>query len=228
LLVEEQADLRATMQDYLQSRGVDTFTARGVTDASELLPAIKPDIVAVDVDPVDGDAYALVERALELGASCIVVSGRLEVNDRVRALAMGVDGFVPKPVDLEELYLRVRNVLARRRSPEANGVSAILDLNGIKVDLVKRSVIGRGGHPDAELTETELEMLRMLSGSVDRLVAREAIYVALKGKPYQAASRALDVGVSRLRLKLKAAGAGVEIRSVRQAGWLLSREVASG
>lgn len=223
LLVEESAELRASMQDYLQSKGLDTFSARGVVDASELLPAIKPDVTVVDVETVGGDAYALVERALEIGSSCILLSGQIEAKDRVRAFALGVDGFVPKPVILEELYLRLRNVLARRPQA-ANGVSAILDLNGVKVDLVKRSVIGRDGRPDAELTETELALLRVLSENIDRLVSRETIHQAIRGRSHPPASRALDVGMSRLRLKLKAAGAGVEIRSVRQAGWLLSRE----
>ena len=214
------------MQDFLQTRGLDTFTARGVADASELLPAIRPDILALDVD-IEGDGYALIERAVEVGSSCLVVSGRTDVKNRVRALASGADDYVAKPLDLEELYLRLRNILAHRRPRDANGSGAIFDLSGVKVDLITRSMLGRGGHPDVELTETELALLRILAESTDRLVARETVNVALKGRPSQPASRALDVSVSRLRLKLKAAGAGVEIRSVRQAGWLLSRATAA-
>ena len=224
LLVAEPADVRAAMQDYLQSRGLDTFAARGVADASELLPAIKPDVTVLALDFEDGDGYDLIARAIEAGSSCVVVSGRDEVKDRVRALALGADDYVAKPVDLEELYLRLRNILAHRLPNGANRSGAILDLNGVKIDLVTRSLMGRDGHPDVELTESELALLRILTENMDRLVAREAIYVALKGRPYQPTSRALDVGVSRLRIKLKAAGAAAGIRSVRQAGWLLSRE----
>ena len=159
LLVSESVDLRIEMQDFLQDRGLDTVTARGVAAASALLPAIRPDLTALDVDSQDGDAYALIKPILAVGSSCIVISKHLDLNDGVRSLQLGADDYVSKPVNMEELYLRLLKILARRPQ-ESDPPSTILDLEGVKVDLVKRSVIGRDGHPDVEVTEAELALLR--------------------------------------------------------------------
>jgi DNA-binding response OmpR family regulator len=225
--VSESVDLRIEMQDYLQDRGLDTVTARGVAAASTLLPAIRPDVTALDVDSEDGDAYALIKPILAVGSSCIVISKHIDMNDGVRSLQLGADDYVSKPFNMEELYLRLLKILARRPQ-ESDQPSTILDLEGVKVDLVKRSVIGRDSHPDVEVTEAELALLRFLSENKDRLINHESIYAAIHGQPYQAKNRrALEVAMSRLRIKLKASGNGIEIRSVRRAGWLLSREPAS-
>ena len=214
----------SAVQDYLQPRGIDAFVARGVVDARELLAAIRPDIAAVDLDLADGDAYGLVNDILAAGALCVVISSGAAIEDRVRALELGVDDYINKPIHAVELYLRLRNILGRRRALDEAAASAVLDLSGVKVDLVTRSIKGRNGFPDVELTETELALLRMLSDNAERIVTREAIFAAVRGGPYQPTSRALDVGMSRLRIKLKSCGASIEIRSVRQLGWVLTLE----
>ena len=226
LLIEESADLRASFQNYLQERGIETFTAKGVTDAKALLSAVKPDITALDIDLHDGDGYALIEQINRVGSRCVIVSMRGELQDRIKALSLGADDYVAKPVDLEELYLRVRNILAHRRPAGDGGSNPVLDLNGVKVDLVTRALLSREGRPGAELTETELSLLRILTENMDRIVSKETLYQAIHGRSYSPTTRSLDVGISRLRIKLKSSGVGVEIRSVRQAGYLLSREAA--
>ena len=76
----------------------------------------------------------------------------------------------------------------------------------------------------AELSETELSLLRILSDNIDRVVSKDALFQEIYGRPYTPTTRSLDVGVSRLRAKLKSSGVGVEIRSVRSAGYMLLRD----
>ena len=194
LLIEESGDLRTTMQDYLQARGIETFTAKGVTDAQALISALKPDITTLEVDLQDGDGYGLIAKIHDAGSRCLIVSRLHGVRDRIKGLQLGADDYVGKPVDLEEIYLRSRAII----TPE--------------------------GTMGAELSETELSLLRILSDNIDRVVSKDALFQEIYGRPYTPTTRSLDVGVSRLRAKLKSSGVGVEIRSVRSAGYMLLRD----
>jgi two-component system OmpR family response regulator len=223
LLIEESADLRNSVSTYLQERGIDIYTARGVSDARALLPALKPDVTTLDLDFADGDGFALIEDINRAGSRCLIVSERDQVQDRIRALALGADDYVAKPIHLEELYLRLRNIIANRRPQSADSHSSILSLNGLKIDLVSRALLNRDGSPKSALTETELSLLRVLTDQMDRIVSKEALSMAVNGRTLPHNNRSLDVAISRLRLKLKSTDVGAELRSVRQAGYMLSR-----
>ena len=224
LLIEESGDLRASLQDYLQARGIETYTAKGLVDATALISAVKPDVTTLDVELQDGDGYSLIPQISKAGSHCVVVSSRWDVGDRIKALSLGADDYVAKPVNLEELYLRMRNILANRRPAQGSPSHAVLDLNGIRIDPVTRAVLGPDGAPGAELSETELTLLRILSDNMDRVVSKEALFQEIYGRSYSPTTRSLDVGVSRLRAKLKASRVALEIRSVRSAGYMLLRD----
>ncbi len=228
LLIEASSALRTECAEYLQSRGVDIYTARGASDARALLPALRPGVTALDIDVEDGEGFDLIETIVGAGSRCLVISARDRVQDRIRALSLGADDYLAKPVNLEEFYLRIRNMLAHRGPPPANANSAIVDLQGIRVDLVSRALLRRDGAPGPELTETELSLLRILTENVNRVVSKESLFASLYGRPYAPGTRSLDVGVSRLRIKLKSTDIGAEIRSVREAGYLLSSEGEAG
>ena len=101
----------------------------------------------------------------------------------------------------------------------------VREFAGVRVDLATRAVLRPDGAPGEELTETELSVLRVLAENLDRIVSREALHPVVTGEPTPAKpSRAIDTCVSRLRIKLRSGLAPVEIRSVRQAGYLFRRE----
>jgi DNA-binding response OmpR family regulator len=128
-------------------------------------------------------------------------------------------------LDLEELFLKLRNLVAHKRSSPGEPQSTILDLSGVRIDLVTRAVLGPNDHPGPELTATELTLLRILADNFERVVSKETLFSAIRGEAYSPTTRSLDVGLSRLRIKLREGGANVDIRSVRQAGYLLSRSL---
>ena len=137
-------------------------------------------------------------------------------------MSLGADDFVKLPIDLEELYLRIRNIIAHRSPVGLQRNDLVLDLEGVKVDLITREVLKADGTPGSELTESEFALLRVLTENANRVVTKEALFKSLRGSPSSAATRSLDVTISRLRSKLKSTDSEAEIRSVRQLGYFFS------
>lgn len=223
LLIEDSGSLRASYSEYLAGRGLDIYTAHGASDGIALLNAIKPEVTALDIDFQETDGFELIGAIRDTGSLCLVVSDRHALEDRIRALSLGADDYVVKPIELEELFLRLRNMLAHRQAPSSDNHNTVLDLNGIRIDLVTRALLDPDGERGPELTSTELAMLRILADNFERVVSKETLFGAMRGEAYSVATRSLDVSISRLRLKLRNAKASVDIRSVRQAGYILSR-----
>ena len=224
LIIEGEQTLRVALFPYLQKSGMDVFGAASLEDARALIPVLKPAIAIVDRELRDGDGLSLVEDVKQVGARTMIVSTRNDVADRIQALTLGASEYLAKPANPEEVYLRVRNMLAfQPEVVEDRGM--VREFGGVRIDLTTRAVLRPDGSHRDELTETELAVLRMLAENMDRIVTREALHPIVTGaEASDRPTRAIDTCVSRLRLKLRNADAGVEIRSVRQAGYLFRRE----
>jgi DNA-binding response OmpR family regulator len=195
-----------------------------VTDARPLLSALTPDVTILDLELEDGDAFDLIEDIAKVGSRCLILTARDRAEDLIRGLSSGADDFVAKPIVIEEVYLRVCNILANRRLQSAGGNNNIvIDLQGIKVNLVTRTLLTSGDTPGADLTETELSLLRILAENIGRIVSKEVLFESVHGRPSTSRTRSLGVSISRLRIKLKSVDTDIEIRSVRQTGYILSR-----
>jgi two-component system, OmpR family, response regulator len=224
LIIEESAALRTTFAECLEERGFKTFTARGVTDGRAILSSLKPDVAVIGVALEDGDGFDLIDDVVNIDSRCLVVALNDHSDDRIRALALGADDYIVQPVDLEEFFLRVRNILTHRRGQSVSADNPVLDLHGIRVNVVSRALVTGSGEMGPVLTETEFALLRMLAEHPDRIVSKDALFQGVYGRPYSASTRSLDVGVSRLRIKLKSADVGADIKSVRQVGYFLNRD----
>jgi DNA-binding response OmpR family regulator len=224
LVIEGEQALRASLFPFFQNSEVDLYAAASLHDARVLLPVLKPAVTIVDRELRDGDGLELVEDARQIGAQMILISNRNAVADRIGALSLGVYEYLAKPADAEEIYLRVRNLLNAHPAHQGEP-DMVREFGGVRIDLSTRAVLRPDGACADELTETELAVLRAFAENIDRIVSREALHPVVTGslttgKP----SRAIDTCVSRLRVKLRTANTGVEIRSVRQAGYLFRRE----
>lgn len=223
LLLDGSAEFRSQVQNYMQSRGVETYTAKGADDAHALITALRPEVAVLDLDMPRLDGLAMLQNIKGLGLFCMAISSHGDLSDRVRALSVGADDFLLKPVAMEELFWRVRNILVFRRAANAPMQSSTVDFNGLKVDLLTRALINPEGRAGAPLTEFEIALLRVLSANIGQIVTKDELSEAYHGHSYENTSRSVDVAVSRLRLKLRASVMGVELRSVRNAGYMLVR-----
>ena len=173
----------------------------------------------------DGDAFELIDEIAKVGSRCLILTARDRAEDLIRGLSSGADDFVAKPIEIEEVYLRICNILANRRLQSAGANNnVVIDLQGIKINLVTRTLLGSGDAPGADLSETELSLLRILTENIGRVVSKEVLFESVHGRLSTSRTRSLGVSVSRLRIKLKSIDTDIEIRSVREAGYILAGE----
>ncbi len=224
LVIEVGAALRDSLTPFFQQSGLDLYGASSLQDARALIQALKPTVAIVDRELRDGDGLDLVPEALGAGARAVIVSEHNEASDRVHALTLGAHEYLGKPADPEEVYLRVRNLLSGQ-GPVLDDAGTVRVFGGVRVDLLSRSLLRADGTRGEALTESEFSILRALAENIDQIVSRETLRQASLGETGdEQRSRAVDTCVSRLRVKLRAADAGAEIRSVRQAGYLFRRQ----
>jgi DNA-binding response OmpR family regulator len=114
LVVEDEPDLVWLLRFNLETEGYRTFVARNGKAALELIRRERPDVMLLDLMMPVMDGWALLDELETMDGPrprVIVVSARTGQNDRARAARYGVEGFVPKPFDMDDLLGLIRRVL---------------------------------------------------------------------------------------------------------------------
>ena len=215
VVVEDHADLREATVAALCSMGHD---ARGIDCAEALddeLGAFRADLLVLDLNLPGEDGLSLARRirAAEPGIGIIMVTGRTQVNDRMRGYGSGADIYLPKPASVEELGAAIQ-ALARRIRPAASAGDAI-SLNPTKLQL-------QGPKQQVNVSDHESTLLLALSKAKDHRLENWQL-MELSGSAVEDQSKAtLEVQIGRLRKKLEQAGAPAPtIKAIRGTGYQL-------
>jgi DNA-binding response OmpR family regulator len=121
LVVEDEADLGWVIRFNLELEGYRTYVASNGKAALELLEEVAPDVMLLDLMMPVMDGWAVLHeiRRRDLHAPrVVVVSARTAAVDRRRAEEYGVDAFVPKPFEMDELLITIRGLLPPPRRQE--------------------------------------------------------------------------------------------------------------
>jgi two-component system phosphate regulon response regulator OmpR len=152
----------------------------------------------------------------------MVISARSQALDRVISLEKGAHDYMTKPIELRELLLRMRRMMASQ-SIVSSPNETIWAFGEIKVDQALRAIIPASGNKNVPITAMEFKLLRMFTSRAGRVVDRAELAKVIGVRSVEV-SRALDISVSRLRKKLRDAGYEVNLRSVRGSGYLFSSD----
>ncbi len=188
-----------------------------LAEAGEVASTGVHNAILLDRQLPDGDGLDFVSSLRRQGLSVpiIILTARGGLSDRVAGLNGGADDYLAKPFAVEELIARLRAVLRRPADLGAN----IVRLGQLNFDLshCEAEVSGRL----LELPRRELLVLEALMRRMGRTVMRSSLEAAVYGYDDEIQSNTLDAHVSRLRRKLAAAEAGVEIHGIRGVGYLV-------
>lgn len=175
------------------------------------------DLMILDVMlPIMNGIAVLTQLRRRKNLPVIMLTARVQQQDRILGLNTGADDYLPKPFDPDELLARIRAVL--RRTDSASEPSTAVTIGNIRMNPATREAWI--SNTPVELTSMEFDLLEMLMRSAGRVVSREEITLALFEREATPYDRFLDVHISHLRKKLK--GERNLIRAVRGVGYVFS------
>jgi two-component system OmpR family response regulator len=218
LLAEDETELAAILMTALRSYDLITDHVSTLADGTEALKLTRYDALLLDRSLPDGDGLTLLGIARTTGNAstpAIMLTARSDLKDRIEGLDTGADDYLAKPFAVEELMARLRAVLRRPGTVEATP----LRIGILSFDVLNREA-SLSGEP-ISMPRRELLVLEALMRRSGRTVERSTLENAVYGMDDEIQSNALDTHVSRLRRRLDAAKAGVEIHAIRGIGYLL-------
>jgi two-component system response regulator MprA len=220
LVVEDEPELRAALARALRSEGYRVVTASDGRVALEVMPAVRPDALVLDVLMPHVNGLELCRRLRADGdhVPVLMLTARDAVGDRVAGLDAGADDYLVKPFALEELFARIRALLRRSRIDEDDDPE-VLDFAGLRLDRAARTV-SRAGEP-LDLTRTEFALLDLLMRNAGTVLAREVILDRIWGYDVSPGSNSLEVFIGYLRRKTELGGHPRLVHTVRGVGYVL-------
>lgn len=219
LMVEDEHDIQAFLQQALSEAGYAVDVAPDGKAAETLAKDNKYDILIVDLGLPDQDGITLITRLRQLGvyAPVLILSARRSVDDRVRGLEQGGDDYLTKPFALAELLARLRNLL-KRNAPSGSELTR-LRVQDLELDLLRREATRSG--QTLQLTPQEFILLEYLCRNAGRVVTRSMILDKVWGMRIQPDTNVVDVHIYRLRGKVDGNGQAPLIRTLRGVGYVL-------
>jgi two-component system response regulator CpxR len=218
LLVDDDAELCGMMKEFFAQAGHRLDCAHDGRSGLDFALNGTYDLVILDVMlPVFDGLTMLQQLRRRKDLPVIMLTARVQQQDRIIGLNTGADDYLPKPFDPDELLARIRAVL-RRADAASWKSSAVITAGDMQVNTTTREVRVAGA--PVELTTVEFDLLEMLMRSAGRVVSRDEITAALFEREATPYDRFLDVHVSHLRKKLE--GSGNAIRAVRGVGYVFT------
>lgn len=219
-LVEDDARTAALVAEYLRREG---FEVAIYTDGDQALRALRadpPDIAVLDwmLPGMDGVELCRALRSTWQGP-VLMLTARTDDIDEVVALEVGADDWLAKPVRPRVLLAHLRALLRRAAVPATS--TANLTVGKLVINARRREV--RVDETSIALTTAEFELLSLLAVHAGAPITREDLFQQLRGIPWDPLDRSMDMRVSQLRKRLRAAIPDWEdpIRSVRGTGYQL-------
>ena len=206
LIVEDDKSVSQLIRLYLAQAGYRVLEAEDGINGLKMALNDSPDIVLLDLNlpGMDGIEVCRAVR-LESEVPIIMVTARVEEDDRLTGLDLGADDYVSKPFSPRELVARVNAVLRRSKqeSEKREESGSQVNAGDITVDLDRRSATVLDD--EIELTPTEFRLLAYFIEGRGRTVSREQIIENVFGYDFSGYDRTVDTHVSNLRKKLEAA-----------------------
>lgn len=219
LLVEDTDDVADAIVQSLARRGHAIDHAQDKAGAEAMLAVQAYDVAILDINLPDGSGLDLLKemRRRGLATPVLMLTARLDVEDRISALDGGADDYLMKPFDLREVEARLR-ALARRSGPDRTGLIHVADLT---IDPAERTA--RIDDRPTPLTRREFALLEILAANRGRVMSKERLHEKLFSfGEEEVGVNAIELYVGRLRRKLQ--GSAVAIRTLRGLGYQLQAD----
>jgi two-component system alkaline phosphatase synthesis response regulator PhoP len=211
LVVDDDTEIVRLLRAYLERAGYEVLAAYDGEMALHILRRESPDLVILDLMLPDRDGWDLT-RVVRGDAKLaripiIMLTARVEDQDKILGLELGADDYVTKPFNPREVMARVRAVLRRAQGEPAP--SRVTRAGPLLIDLDQHRVDVKG--QPVKLTPTEFNLLRALAEHPGHALTRLELIEKGLGYSYEGLERTVDTHIKNLRRKLAKAGSGEDL-----------------
>ena len=229
LMIEDDDRLADMVVAYLAQSGMQVqHCATGASGLARLQEAgARPDLVILDLmlPDMDGLDVCRAIRAMQGDAArvpVLMLTAKGDPMDRIIGLELGADDYLPKPFEPRELLARIRAVL-RRRTEVGLPSSQTLRFGTLEIDRDARTVTVAG--QACELTSYQFDLLVALAERAGRVLTRDQIMEAVRGRELEAFDRSIDVHMGRIRAAIEDdAKTPRRILTVRGVGYVFAKQ----
>ena len=235
LMIEDDDRLAQMVGDYLGQNGLQvTHMADGKSGLEQLQPADGgpagelPDLVILDLMLPDMDGLEVCRRIRAMqGAAAqtpvLMLTAKGDPMDRIIGLEIGADDYLPKPFEPRELLARIRAILRRKGSDGPTPAAAAMRFGSLEIDRDARTVTVGG--QACELTSYQFDLLVALAERAGRVLTRDQIMEAVRGRELEAFDRSIDVHMGRIRAAIEADPKNPKrILTVRGVGYVFAKQ----
>ncbi|MBA4242002.1 MAG: DNA-binding response regulator [Sphingobacteriaceae bacterium] len=191
LIIEDELALQQTLKLNLELEGYQVFCCESGDDAISQINKHTPDLILLDImlPVLSGiEVYKLLKEQQNT-TPVIFLTAKNNVQNKIEGLKLGADDYITKPFDLEELLLRIHNVL-KRNAPQKQE-SSIFKFDGCEINFSTFQIITREGKTE-DLSKREMALLKLLVDNVNNVVSRDEILDKLWTKDENPSSRTID------------------------------------
>ncbi|WP_438751237.1 response regulator [Pararhizobium sp. O133] len=230
IVVDDEAQLRDMIAEYLQRGNFSVRTASGGAALDQLLAAEDADLLLLDVNMPDEDGFSITRR-LRAGSNIpiIMLTAAVDTIDKVVGLEMGADDYITKPFDLRELKARIRAILRRNQgmvpppsiaSVDGDESTRLQPFGKLMLDVEARCLVQSDGVREG-LTAMEFDLIQVFLQNPDRVLTRDRLLDLANKRDNDPFDRSIDVRVTRIRKKVEHDPAKPQaIKTVRGVGYI--------
>jgi DNA-binding response OmpR family regulator len=203
LYVEDELSLGKIVKESLQRRGFDVIMESDGDKVLDVFRQSNPTVCVLDVMLPNKDGFEIAEeiRAINPQVPILFLTAKTQTADLVKGFTLGGNDYIRKPFSMEELIVRIDNVLRRTVEKPAGPPRDYITIGRFRF-YTNRQVLSNG-HEEQKLSYKESELLKLLYENRNGIIDRKNILDLLWGHDSFFNSRNLDVYITRLRVRLK-------------------------
>jgi two-component system, cell cycle response regulator CtrA len=218
LLIEDDSATARSVSLMLKSEGFNVYTTDLGEEGIDLSKVYDYDIILLDLNLPDMSGFEVLRslRASKVKTPTLILSGLAGIEDKIKGLGGGADGYMTKPFHKDELIARIHAIVRRYRGH----AQSVIEIDDLVINLDTKSVVVNDAH--VHLTGKEYQMLELLALRKGTTLTKEMFIDNLYGGIEEPNVKIIDVFMCKLRKKLASASGGKDyIETVWGRGYML-------
>lgn len=199
LVVEDDKNLRKLITTYLQRNKYNSYEATNGEEALNVLDQSYIDLIVSDIMMPKMDGYELIKslREAKYDVPILIITAKSEIEDKKEGFLLGADDYMVKPIDIEEMLLRIQVLLRRSKSASEKKIQiGDLLLNYNQLSVIKKDKV-------YNLAQKEFYLLYKLLSTPNTIFTRQELIEEVWGLESDSDYRTVDVHIKRIREKMK-------------------------